>query len=238
MFKGQRETPRIAGATIKQQSELPPKNAYAEELKGHETPHIDPRPKMHKPLDGILVPRFNTLYDSIRSTQGWRYMADASAFGAITTAAGASTSVPVNLTNNPNWKLEQWPGAVQVYLAIRFFGIAPQAVPTANGGMECIFTDQFGNVAPLGEYLSQSGGNSNYDVILPTSITDPGNQTVGTLTVNQANVASSGGTFNWSIGFCAVYMLPSRYGYEIIEDVEYEQIDNKVHQKGKKHGHS
>lgn len=229
-----RQPPRLQ-VPLKQLSELPPKNPGGEQLT-HNPPGVDPRPKMIKAIDQVLVPRFNTLYDSLRTTQGWRYMADGLARGTITTVAGQPVQVPVTLDHDPKWRLEMWPGAVQVFLAIRFFGIVPQALPTVNAGMECIFIDQFGNYAPLGEVLCQSGGNSNYDVILPTPITDPSNQAVGSLVVTQSNIANSNGTHNWSIGFSALYMLPSRYGYEILEDEEYEQIDHHIRRK-KHHDH-
>jgi hypothetical protein len=229
---GLRNVPRLA-QPLKQQSVLPPDNPY--EKKIHYPTEQDIRPRFYKPLEHVLVPKFNTLYDSLRSTQGWKYMADAMAKGTITTTPGATASAQVTLATDPKFRLEQWPGGVQVYLAIRFFGIVPQAVPTANGGMEVVYIDGGGNQAPLGEYLSQSGGNSNYDVILPNAITDPGTTSLGTLTVTQANVASSGGTFQWSIGYSALYLLPARYGYEIMEDEEYEALDGHHNHNHKNH---
>lgn len=230
----QRNVPRLA-EPLKQLSELPPENPYQPKKINYPT-EADIRPRFYKPIEHVLVPRYNQLYDSLRSTQGWRYMADAMAKGTITTTPGATALADVTLASNPQFRLEQWPGAVQVFLAIRFFGIVPAAVPTANGGMEVIYIDKSGNQAPLGEYLSQAGGNSNYDVIMPMAITDPGTTALGTLSVTQANVASSGGTFQWSIGFSAIYMLPARYGYEMIEDESYESLDGH-HSKEKKHAH-
>lgn len=212
--------PRQDGVTLKQLSVLPPKNPY-EDVPTEPMHAIDVRPKMIKPLEKIITPRYNTLYDSLGSTQGWKYMADGLARGTITTTVNATVTVPVTLSAIPNWKLTQWPGAVQMYLAIRFFGIVPTALPTANAGMEVLFIDQFGNLAPLGELLSQAGGNSNYDTILPSPITDPGSTQVGTLSIGLVNVPSSSGTYLWSIGFSALYLLPARYGYEVLTEHEY-----------------
>lgn len=231
-----REVPRLQ-EPLQQLSQLPPKNPYYEEDKPV-IPHEDTRPKMVKDVPGILVPRFNTLYDSAGSTQGWRYMADAFVHGSIATSVNSTVTTPVQLANSPNWKLQQWPGAVQLFLVVRFFGIVPGTVPTANAGMECLFIDNFGNTIPLGEVLSQTGGNLGQDVILPTALTDPGNPTLGTLSVTLANVASANSTYLWSMGFSAGYMLPSRYGYEVLEEHEYYQIENKFHKKEKHHGHS
>lgn len=221
-----REPPRLR-EPLKQLSQLPPPNPYQKEVDTTPLAPVDTRPRLVKPIEHVLVPKFNQLYDSLRSTQGWRYMADGLASGTISTTVNTTVTTPVNLSKSPNWRLEQWPGGVQVYLAVRFFGIAPQTIPTANAGIEVLFIDQFGNIAPLGEFLGATGGNSSYDTILPTPITDPGNTNVGTLSVSLANVATSNAVYNWSIGFSAVYLLPARYGYEMIEDQEWTDTQHK-----------
>jgi hypothetical protein len=215
--------PRLA-EPIRQLSQLPPVNPYEEEAKERVIPKPghDPRPYMVREAEKVLIPRYNELYDTLRTRGGWKYMADGLATGTITTTPGATAQASVTLAKTPNWRLEQWPGAVQVYLCIRFFGIVPQTVPTANAGLEVLFYDQGGNIAPLGEYLAQAGGNASFDTILPTPITDPGKGDIGTITVALSNVASSGGTYNWSIGFSAAYLLPARYGYEILDQERYE----------------
>lgn len=163
----------------------------------------------------ILVPKFNSLYGSLRSTDGWRFISDNYASGSISTTVNTTVTGAVSLVNSPHFRLKQWPGAVQVYLMLRFFGIAPQTVPTANAGMECLFIDNSGNTTPIGEYLSQSGGNGNPFAILPLPITDTEATSVGTLSIALANVANSNATYKYSIGFSYVYVLPSVSGYEI-----------------------
>lgn len=224
-----RQPPRLT-MPIRKQSELPPKNVYEQE-----TAHlpvvepVDHRPKLIKPLEQVLTPRYNQLYDTLRSTQGWKYVSDGLAHGTISTSVNGTVTTPVTLSNVPQWRLEQWPGAVQVYLAIRFFGIVPQSIPTANAGMEILYIDQSGITAPLGEFLAATGGNSSYDTIIPNPVTDPGNTGVGTLSISLANVANSNATYYWSIGFSAIYLLPARYGYERLDQEEYENIHRHGH---------
>jgi hypothetical protein len=144
------------------------------------------------------------------------------ASGTITSVVNQTVAVPVTLSADPHWRLEQWPGAVQVYLAIRFFGIVPQAAPTTVTGISVTFQDQGGNSAPLGEFVNSVGGN-NYNglTIMPSPITDPGQLQVGSLAVTLPNIATSTATYHWSIGFSAVYLLPARYGYEVLDDEQY-----------------
>jgi len=214
---------------LKKQSLLPPPpSEYAQEAQDREIPEPeDIRPVLIKQPENVLVPRFNTYYDTTRTKDGWRFLADNSAQGSITTVVNSTVSVLVELLNNPVYRLDQWPGAVQLYLAIRTFGIVPSAVPTANGGMRVTFVDQFGNRLPLLSMLSQTAQNIVVRSILPTPITDVGNVTVGTLEVQLSNVATSDGTYLWNIGFSAVYLLPSRYGYEMLSSEQWSGGENK-----------
>lgn len=177
----------------------------------------------------LLLPQFNKLYDSLRSADAWRFVSDNYASGTISTSVNSTVQVTVKLANTPLWRLEQWPGAVHLYLMLRFFGIAPQSVPTANAGMECMFIDNSGGTTPLGEFLSQTGGNGLPFALLNAPITDPSNTSVGVLSVALANVASSNGTYNYSFGFSAVYVVPARDGYQIYEHIagyHHETIDD------------
>lgn len=185
------------------------------------------RPEKH------LVPKFNTLYDTLRTPNAWRYMADAFAHGTISTTVNATVTANVTLQKIPLIRLSEWPNAISAHLVVRFFGIAPQAVPTTQAGMECIFYDNAGNGIPLGELLSQSGGNSVYDHIIPTPFTDsqssgspvglepagPEGPTVGILQVTLPNVATSNGTYFFSMSFSIAYLLASKYAYELRGDV-------------------
>lgn len=193
------------------------------------------RPEKH------LVPKLNTLYDTLRTPNAWRYMADAFAHGTIATTVNSTVSANVTLQKTPLIRLSQWPNAVSAHLVVRFFGIVPQGLPTTQAGMECIFYDNAGNGVPLGELLSQAGGNSVYDHVLPTPFTDsqssgsPVGQepagaegpTVGTLQVTLPNVATSNGTYFFSMSFSIAYLLPSSYAYELRSDVAQPVVQPK-----------
>ena len=171
-----------------------------------------PEVHMHSQL---LVPTFNELYDSLRTTKAWRYLSDNYASGTIATTAGSAVLTAVSLgTTAKQYRLSQWPDGIQVYLAIRFFGIAPQVVPATVGNIECLFIDNSGNTTPLGEFMSNSGGNLHPTAIIPKSITDPGETSVGKLSV-QLSSSSSTATYNWSFGFSYVYLLPAEKGFKI-----------------------
>jgi len=199
-----------------------------------------------------LFPKLNILYDTLRTPNGWRYMADAAAKGTITTTVNAIVQVPVVLLKQPLLRLSQWPNAVQVHLVVRFFGMAPQTVPTANAGLEAIFYDNFGNIVPLGEFLSQTAFGSVYDHILPTPVTDSlssgspsqepaGNEgpQVGYLAVFNSNLASSSGTFNWSMSFSLAYLLPSAAAYELRPEQPSQPVEeDRLHLSERGHNHA
>jgi hypothetical protein len=177
-----------------------------------------------------LVPKLNSLYDTLRTPNGWRYMADAAAKGTILTVASSTATVNVNLISVPYFRQEQWPNAIQVHLVVRFFGIAPQVVPATAAAMEVFFFDTSGVAVPLGEFMNTSGGNSVYDHIIPTPITDTlsslsqpattGPQ-VGILQVTDPVGGTTVATYNWSMSFSLAYLLPSIEAYSLRE--EYPQ---------------
>lgn len=169
---------------------------------------------VHTPL---LIPQFNTLYDRLRSSHAWKHVSDNYAKGTIATTVNTTITATVTLGETPLWRLQQWPGAVQLYLVLRFFGIAPQALPTTNAGMECLFYDLAGRITPLGEFMAATGGNVTHQVLLPVPVTDPSNTAVGTLSVTLPNTANSNATYNWSFGFSAAYLLPSEEGYKLYD---------------------
>lgn len=193
------------------------------------------RPEKH------LVPKLNRFYDTLRTPDAWRYMADCFAHGTISTTVNATVSANVTLQKIPLIRLSQWPNAVSAHLVVRFFGIVPQGLPTTQAGMECIFYDNAGNAVPLGELLSQSGGNSVYDHVLPTPFTDTQSSgspvglepagaegpTVGILQVTLPNVATSNGTYFFSMSFSIAYLLPSLHAYELRSDVPQPVVQHK-----------
>lgn len=190
------------------------KNPYTEQLKkpvGHE----DHRPFMLKQKLPILVPRYNQLYDSLRSQQAWRYSADNSAGGTFVTTAGATVATAVALRNTPNYRTSQWPGGVQVYLVIRSFSFAPQTATFATpGALDVTFVDKSGNLVPVGDFISNQSGNIGFDTLLPVPITDPGELTVGSLNV-ALNAGATVGTYNWQLGFSYAYLVPAIDAYKV-----------------------
>lgn len=175
---------------------------------------VDPRPVMVKPREKILEPRFNRLYGTGRSKDDWRYFIDNYAKGTLTTVANTPVTTTVTLTNQPNWRLEQWPGGVHLYLCIRKFSMAPQSAITTVGAIDVIFVDQFGNTIPMGDFESNSNIAYDVDSIIPTPITDPGNTAVGSLITTLAGTTPTVSVYNWQLAFSAVYVLPTIEGYE------------------------
>lgn len=186
--------------------------------------NVDKRKSIHmvKTDNPILVPRYNVLYDSFSSKQAWNMTADGYVNGSLTTVANSTVSAAVALSSDPKWRLEQWPGGVQLYPVLRWFSVCCiTATLVTEGGIRATFTDTAGNVIPLGCFRSLENVNIIHTTILPTSITDPGRQTLGTIDF----FLSSGATvadYMWQLGFSAAYLLPAMKGYDI-ERLEREE---------------
>lgn len=190
------------------------KDPFLHQLK-KPTKHEDHRPYMLKQHLPILVPRYNHLYDSLRSQQAWRYSADNMANGTFTTVAAATVQTLVNLLQKPNYRTSQWPGAVQVYLVVRSFSFAPQTATFATpGALDVSFSDKSGNLVPVGDFISNQSGNIGFDTLIPVPVTDPGEQNVGTLNV-ALNAGATVGTYNWQMGFSYAYLVAAIDGYKI-----------------------
>jgi hypothetical protein len=160
-----------------------------------------------------LVPRYNTLYGTLRTEQGWRFTTDNWANGTLQTSLTLPVQADINMNLTQNARTSQWPGGVQYYLVIRFFGIAPQT--SQAGSIECVYFDDSGYPVPLGEFLANAGGNQNYDHIIPSPIADPSNQDVGILQVTLNGGVTTAPLLNWMLGFSYAYLLPSRHGYDL-----------------------
>jgi hypothetical protein len=119
----------------------------------------------------------------------------------------------VNLANVPNFRLAQWPGANQLYLAIRFFSACSTAIPATPGSVDVTYQNLNGGSIPLGEYLTSTAFSLNLDSILSTPITDPNVQKVGQLNFTLAAGATVG-TINWQLSFANAYLLPQLDSYE------------------------
>jgi hypothetical protein len=201
---------------------------------------IPKAPLAYKQDIPILIPRYNVLYDSFRTKQGWRYAADYYANGTVTTVAGSAVLVDVDLTlptntQSPNWRLEQWPGGTQVFLCIRFFSVGPQTASLATAGeIDVLFYDDFGNIAPLGVVPNNGFYNNNNDTIMPTPLTDSGAANVGVLSFT-LNSGATVGTYSWQMAFAAAYMLPAMKAYDL-EKISDEKYSHFLHTD--KHPHS
>jgi hypothetical protein len=121
-----RQPPWFAGKYTQPNIPPPePKEEVKEQLI-HPVPHQDTRPHMVRPAKEIHEPHFNELYDSLRTKQAWRYAADLSVHGSVTSNIGSVVSTAITLPQAPNFLLKQWPMGTQLYLVIRSFGIAPK----------------------------------------------------------------------------------------------------------------
>ncbi len=186
----------------------------------------------------VLVPRYNTLYDSYRSKQAWANSADGEAEGTVTTVAGVAVTVPVALnlppnTQSPNWRLEQWPGGTLLYLIIRSFSIGPQTATFATqGAINVLFIDQFGNLAPLGVIPNNAFSNLQLvPVILPGAITDSGQQkSLGQLSFT-LNAGATVGAYAWQLGFSVAYLLPALKGYDLERIGEHVTHLDRLHHR-------
>jgi hypothetical protein len=196
-----------------------------------EHPTIAKVPLAYKQDIPLLVPKYNKLYDSFRTEEGWRFSADAYANGTVTTIAATTVTVDVDFTlpantQSPNWRLEQWPGGTQLYLVIRFFSMGPQTANFATAGeIDIVFQDEYGNPAPMGIAPNNSFYTFNMQTIMPTPLTDSGNQEAGFLSFT-LNAGATVGTYSWQMAFAAAYMLPAIKGYTIerISDERYSDV--------------
>jgi hypothetical protein len=195
-------------------------------------PHLAEIPVAFKQDVPILLPNYNTLYDSLRSREGWRYIADGYADGTVTTIAATAVVATVNLTlpsntQSPNWRLEQWPGGTQLFLVIRSFSLGPSTATFATQGeINVVYISKYGNPVPLGIFPNNNFVNIFPLALIPAPHTDSGDQTaLGSLSFT-LNAGATVGAYAWQIGFSAAYLLPAIKGYNIerISDARYHHI--------------
>lgn len=196
--------------------EVPVREQMTHPENGPEHQHHDTRGQQHKPNHPIQTPQYSELYDTFGTVRGWRYVADGFAHGTITPTAGSTATANVTLTLPRQLRLSQWPDGVQAYLCIHSFGIAPQVAPTTGGALEVLYIDQSGYTAPLGDFWSASGGNSGQDILIPSSVTDPGqsNLVIGQIQVQLQPGGATAVAYNWSMGIGIAYLLPNIKGYK------------------------
>jgi hypothetical protein len=193
-----------------------------------ETTH-DRRSLMQQQV-AIHEPRYNHLYGSDRVLDSWRFRIDEYVSGTLTTSAGAQVTAAVTLANDPYWRLSRWPGARQLFLCLRVFGLCPRTSPATIGTLSCVFQDNFSAKAvPLGIFPSTAGGNDDV-VFLLSQIVDPDTLTLGQIQVTLNGSSPSTAVYDWQIGFSAAYLLPELRGYEkSYNDVrgEIERVDHR-----------
>ena len=150
---------------------------------------------------------------------GWNVVAGAySMFDGTTTAPGAGNSiqtVPIALPANsvsPVILLDRYPGALYMSLYIRAFAFMPVG-STMTGLQECWFTDYGGAVVGLGIFNPTNVAADTYQTInalCATPMTDPGNVTLGTLTINNIGIAGTpvGTRYQLNLSYVALYPDP------------------------------
>jgi hypothetical protein len=179
----------------------------------HHDEHRDTRPLMKQEAI-IHEPRYNHLYGSDRVEGSWRYRIDEYVTGNLTTSANAQVNAVVTLANDPYWRLSRWPGARQLFLCMRMFGLCPRTTLTTAGSLVCTFQDAtLGKSIPLGVFPSTAGGNDYLEVLLGT-ISDPDALTLGTIEVTLSGTSPTTGTYDWQVGVSVAYLLPELRGYE------------------------
>lgn len=203
------------------------KNPYTDQLKIplHQP---DTRIKMVKPESVAEVPIYNEIYDSVRSRGAWRHCADNFASGSLLTVASSTVTAPVTLKQSPEMRLARWPGAVQLYLVINQFSIAPQVVPATAAALDAVYQDGIGGYqVPLGEFMNTTGGNTFPGILIPVAVTDPGITNVGTLLLTDPVGGTTVATYDWQITFGYAYLLAAILGNELkaIQGSKYSQED-------------
>lgn len=188
----------------------------------------DQRPLMVKHPQLIRKVDLNKMYGTLRTENGWRYIIDNFAKGTVTTIANQTVSAAVALILTPNWRLEQWPGATQMFLVIRQFALSPQTATFATAGtIDIIYQDTIGGQQiPLGDMLNNASLNSDMVRLIPTPITDPNVTAIGNLLVT-LNTGATVGVYNWQLSFSGAYLLPSLKGYSREERIE--RLPKQVH---------
>lgn len=186
----------------------------------HEGHLHDVRPEVVKPYENVSVPRFNQLYGTLRTENGWQWLVDNYANGTFTTIAATLvlTNVSLALTQQ-EIRLSRWPGAVNMYLCIRSFSVAPSTASfTTLGSLDLYYQDLLGGqIIPLGTIYNNDELNlNNVNILIPTPITDAGMlaTNVGQIRATLSTGATVG-NYTWQIAFSYAYLLPTMKPYEV-----------------------
>jgi hypothetical protein len=191
-------------------------------------PTHDERPQLHKvePRE-LYVPRYNELYSSLRTRGDWRYAIDNYAIGQFTTIANTTLQVPVTLAIAlDNKRLSQWPDAINLYLCLRAFALAPLVKVLATVvGLTVVFQDTGGLAIPIGATESDTPINSQTVILFTTPITDPGIMNIGTLLV-KLEPTGTPATYDYMIGVSYAYLAATVEPYTSEKSVSSEQSHN------------
>jgi hypothetical protein len=215
----------MRGPIIKQNNELGGKPEPISLVNTDPVTPRDTRLKMVKKKEHFVVPNYNVLYDSLGTTEAWENSGDAYASGSITTVANGNAVSPVNISGKMvvPFKTNMWPGAVQVYVCIRSFAVAPRALPTNLGSVAFYYLDSTGISVPLGIGMSNTAFSSTPSVLIPSPLTDmPSNGVIGNIQATLTGTTPDTGTLDWQIGISFAYLLPAKKGYEV-ESFEHDQ---------------
>jgi hypothetical protein len=188
-------------------------------------PTHDERPVLRKVEPQIHADiHYNTLYDSLRTTQGWRYRADVHADGFITSIPGSPAQAALTLNETPNLRLSRWPGGVQCYYVLTLFSICPlNPALTGTGGTALHLIDNSGQSYPIGTFPGATAFTQSFGVILPNTIVDPGDKKVGVLLLEE-DASGAANTYTFQMAFSIAYLLPSLEPYREVEP--HEQYTN------------
>lgn len=191
----------------------------------------DKRVRMFKQKAKLLIPTLNKIYSTLGADQGFEMCADGYASGSITTIANMDVVIPISVIRNGSWLTGKWPGSTQVYPVLTFFSVAPQAIPTALGAISVSYIDASGIIAPLGVFTSNDSlVLPQIEIIIPSSITDPGQIKIGSLLFRLNGVTPDVATYYYQIAFSAAYVLPASKGYRV-EEYDHIMEENDVFEK-------
>lgn len=167
-----------------------------------------------------LVPDLNTLYDSQRTPNAWRYTADLSLIvQGVTINAGQNIialTMPAN--QSPRWRLEQWPNAVQLYYVVNGYGFSQRASVATLGTVIHQFQPLNGPAVCIAMSQTNSPGIDFVgDVLVPFVISDSDNPNIGNLLIT-LSVGATSVTADLFINIAGAYLLPSYMAYKLREE--------------------
>lgn len=179
-------------------------------------PHA-PQPgyKIKALRDRPASPRFNLLYDSVKSGGNWHRVIDFVIEGNFTAVNGtpvrtallASSVFGVQGMNSGSLSgIGQYPKAPYLYLCVRHFSMAGRA-GTQTGTMVMHYEDYQGKVAPFGVISGATNLNIHEAYLMPSPITDSDQANYGNLYALLAGATPD--TWDFQIGFSVVYCLPT-----------------------------